>query len=189
MEVEFLLKFTYDYRGLFIPQFGGWNSKNPVPTNYSKVFTQAHANRRQHKFDARHISLGNERELLVAQQQEDFVMLYFHHNVLDLPFSLLVKIFPNPKVLNHQGPIQKPLAHQQLSVLQFKVSDQAFKVDNVIEGIPVGALKAHVPQDQYGESKISNARFQKLRLTDTIKDSKSTSCFSSPLYGLSYQTI
>lgn len=30
---------------------------------------------------------------------------------------------------------------------------------------------------------------QKLRLIDTIKDSKSTSYFSSPLYGLSYQTI
>jgi hypothetical protein len=32
----------------------------------------------------------------------------------------------NPKVLNHQGPIRKPLAHLQLSVLQFEESDLAF---------------------------------------------------------------
>ena len=32
----------------------------------------------------------------------------------------------NPKVLNHQGPIQKPLARLQLSALQFEESDLAF---------------------------------------------------------------
>jgi len=62
--------------GLSVPQFGGWNSKNPVPTDYSMVFTQARANRRQHKSDVRHASLGNERELLAAaNQQEDSVMV------------------------------------------------------------------------------------------------------------------
>jgi hypothetical protein len=40
------------------------------------VFTQARANRRQHKSDVRHASLGNERELLAAaNQQEDSVMV------------------------------------------------------------------------------------------------------------------
>ncbi|KAJ6964741.1 hypothetical protein NC652_002855 [Populus alba x Populus x berolinensis] len=57
--------------GLSVPQFGGWNSKNPVPTDYSVVFTQARANRRQHKSDVRHASLGNERELLAAANQHE----------------------------------------------------------------------------------------------------------------------
>ncbi|KAG6789557.1 hypothetical protein POTOM_005661 [Populus tomentosa] len=62
--------------GLSVPQFGGWNSKNPVPTDYSVVFTQARANRRQHKSDVRHASLGNERELLAAaNQHEESVMV------------------------------------------------------------------------------------------------------------------
>ncbi|KAJ6750946.1 hypothetical protein OIU85_001476 [Salix viminalis] len=64
--------------GLSVPEFGGWNSKNTVPTDYSMVFTQARANRRQRKSDVRHASLGNERELLsaaaAARQQEDSVM-------------------------------------------------------------------------------------------------------------------
>ncbi|KAB5541085.1 hypothetical protein DKX38_014059 [Salix brachista] len=62
--------------GLSVPQFGAWDSKNPVPTDYSMVFTRARANRKQHKSDVRHASLGNERELLAtACQQEDPVMI------------------------------------------------------------------------------------------------------------------
>jgi hypothetical protein len=62
--------------GLSVPQFGAWDSKNPVPTNYSMVFTRARANRKQHKSDVRHASLGNERELLAAAcQQEEPVMV------------------------------------------------------------------------------------------------------------------
>ncbi|KAJ6385387.1 hypothetical protein OIU77_028545 [Salix suchowensis] len=39
------------------------------------VFTRARANRKQHKSDVRHASLGNERELLAtACQHEDPVM-------------------------------------------------------------------------------------------------------------------
>ncbi|KAG6762434.1 uncharacterized protein [Populus alba] len=57
--------------GLSVPQFGAWDSKNPVPTNYSMVFTRARANRKQHKSDVRHASLGNERELLAAACQQE----------------------------------------------------------------------------------------------------------------------
>uniref|UniRef100_A0A6N2LVX0 RIN4 pathogenic type III effector avirulence factor Avr cleavage site domain-containing protein n=1 Tax=Salix viminalis TaxID=40686 RepID=A0A6N2LVX0_SALVM len=75
--------------GLSVPEFGGWNSKNTVPTDYSMVFTQARANRRQRKSDVRHASLGNERELLsaaaAARQQEDSVMvslLWFNKGII-----------------------------------------------------------------------------------------------------------
>jgi hypothetical protein len=79
--------------GLSVPQFGGWNSKNPVPTDYSVVFTQARANRRQHKSDVRHASLGNERELLAAaNQQEDSVMVSLQFSLSYL-YSLTKGLF------------------------------------------------------------------------------------------------
>ncbi|GAV62132.1 AvrRpt-cleavage domain-containing protein, partial [Cephalotus follicularis] len=58
-----------------VPQFGGWDHKDPGATNYSMVFSQARANKKQQKTDIKRSSLGNERELMVAtQQQEDSVM-------------------------------------------------------------------------------------------------------------------
>lgn len=62
--------------GLSVPQFGAWDSKNPVPTNYSMVFTRARANRKQHKSDVRHASLGNERELLAVDEILRFLICY-----------------------------------------------------------------------------------------------------------------
>ena len=54
-----------------VPQFGAWDCKTPEPMNYSMVFSQARANRKKHKSDVRHASLGNEKELLNATQQDD----------------------------------------------------------------------------------------------------------------------
>ncbi|OAY57935.1 hypothetical protein MANES_02G136400v8 [Manihot esculenta] len=56
-----------------VPQFGGWDSKTPVNTDYSVVFQQARANRKQQKRDIKHPSLGNEREF-AHTQQDDSVM-------------------------------------------------------------------------------------------------------------------
>ncbi|KAI5335021.1 PREDICTED: RPM1-interacting 4 (RIN4) family [Prunus dulcis] len=66
-----------------VPQFGGWDQNGPDPTNYTVVFTQARANRKQNKTDLTEFkrnSLGNEQEFLAAHsqhghhQQDDSVM-------------------------------------------------------------------------------------------------------------------
>ncbi|KAL2485504.1 RPM1-interacting protein 4 (RIN4) family protein [Abeliophyllum distichum] len=46
------------------PEFGGWDHQAGTNTNYSVVFSQARANRKQHKSDLTHYSIGNEQELL-----------------------------------------------------------------------------------------------------------------------------
>ncbi|BFG30149.1 hypothetical protein CerSpe_164230 [Prunus speciosa] len=66
-----------------VPQFGGWDQNGPDPTNYTVVFTQARANKKQNKTDLTEFkrnSLGNEQEFLDAHsqhrhhQQDDSVM-------------------------------------------------------------------------------------------------------------------
>ncbi|KAL6341769.1 hypothetical protein AAG906_038013 [Vitis piasezkii] len=61
-----------------VPQFGGWDQKTGGATNYSMIFSQARANKKQQKADINN-SLGNERELTPRrqyphQQQEESVM-------------------------------------------------------------------------------------------------------------------
>ena len=58
-----------------VPQFGGWNQKAGVATDYSMVFSRARANRKQHKTELTRPSLGNEQELLAKQQTDDSVMV------------------------------------------------------------------------------------------------------------------
>ncbi|KAB2012892.1 hypothetical protein CXB51_023523 [Gossypium anomalum] len=48
-----------------VPQFGAWDQKNAGATDYSMIFNQARANRKQHKSDVRR-SLGNDRDLVVS---------------------------------------------------------------------------------------------------------------------------
>ena len=47
-----------------VPQFGGWEHKSGVPTDYSMVFNQARENKKTQKTDlaeVKRLSLGNER--------------------------------------------------------------------------------------------------------------------------------
>lgn len=71
-----------------VPQFGGWDSKAPGATDYSMVFSRARANRKQHKSEIKHSSLGNERELITANDhQEDSVMVSLQLTVCNRIFS------------------------------------------------------------------------------------------------------
>ncbi|KAL9234821.1 hypothetical protein vseg_009646 [Gypsophila vaccaria] len=47
-----------------VPQFGAWDQKGGASPNYSMVFGQARENRKQAKKDVKHLSLGNEAELV-----------------------------------------------------------------------------------------------------------------------------
>ncbi|KAL6966629.1 hypothetical protein U1Q18_032410 [Sarracenia purpurea var. burkii] len=61
-----------------VPAFGGWDRKAAGATDYSMVFSQARADRKQHKSVFNHHSIGNEQELMVKQQeqqQHDSVMV------------------------------------------------------------------------------------------------------------------
>ncbi|KAL4295568.1 hypothetical protein GQ457_12G026480 [Hibiscus cannabinus] len=58
---------------LSIPQFGGWDQKDPSALDYSMIFTRARATRKQYKSDVRR-SIGNERDFMVhpfSQQPRD----------------------------------------------------------------------------------------------------------------------
>ncbi|CAK8538646.1 unnamed protein product [Lathyrus sativus] len=49
-----------------VPQFGGWDQKSTGATDYSMVFTQARANKKQQKIDLTEVkrgSIGNEVDL------------------------------------------------------------------------------------------------------------------------------
>ncbi|KAK8514405.1 hypothetical protein V6N12_009111 [Hibiscus sabdariffa] len=52
-----------------VPKFGGWDHKDPASTNYSEVFSQARANRKQRRDVWR--SLGNELDLAAASLRHD----------------------------------------------------------------------------------------------------------------------
>ncbi|GMN23615.1 hypothetical protein TIFTF001_043701 [Ficus carica] len=65
-----------------VPQFGGWEHKNPGGTDYSMVFSRARANRKQQKTDLSEFkrnSLGNERELIAPHHQDDSVCMVGLH--------------------------------------------------------------------------------------------------------------
>ncbi|CAA2967994.1 Hypothetical predicted protein [Olea europaea subsp. europaea] len=54
-----------------VPEFGGWDNKAGTNTNYSVVFSQARANRKQHKSDLTRYSIGNEQELLTKPSNDE----------------------------------------------------------------------------------------------------------------------
>lgn len=63
-----------------VPQFGGWDQKAPGATDYSMVFTQARANKKQQKTnltEIKHRSLGNERDIANAKHGK----AHHHHHV------------------------------------------------------------------------------------------------------------
>ena len=43
-----------------VPQFGAWDQKGEISPNYSMVFGQARAQRKQAKMDVKHVGLKNE---------------------------------------------------------------------------------------------------------------------------------
>lgn len=54
---------------IIVPQFGGWDQKAPGATDYSMVFTQARAKKKNQKTDLTEVkrhSLGNEQEFVHA---------------------------------------------------------------------------------------------------------------------------
>ncbi|KAK2640926.1 hypothetical protein Ddye_022689 [Dipteronia dyeriana] len=61
---------------MHVPQFGGWDQKGPRGTDYSTVFSQACANKKQQKADIKRCSIGNEREIIQPppQPQDEHVM-------------------------------------------------------------------------------------------------------------------
>ncbi|XP_058079373.1 uncharacterized protein LOC131227579 [Magnolia sinica] len=65
-----------------VPQFGGWDHKTGGNTNYSMVFSQARANRKQHKSDFNRGSLGNEEELIPKHHHH---LVAGHHHQVDSP--------------------------------------------------------------------------------------------------------
>ncbi|KAJ8766800.1 hypothetical protein K2173_008354 [Erythroxylum novogranatense] len=73
-----------------VPQFGGWDSKTS-DTNYSMVFSQARAKRKEHKSDARNASLGNEKELMDPPPQHRHVHHRYHHHHLHQDDSVTPK--------------------------------------------------------------------------------------------------
>ncbi|XP_010519820.1 PREDICTED: lysine-specific demethylase 7A [Tarenaya hassleriana] len=65
-----------------VPQFGAWDQNSAVATDYSVVFSQARANRKQHKANVRHTSLGSERELMNnvhARRHHHHHQQHLHH--------------------------------------------------------------------------------------------------------------
>ncbi|VFR02955.1 unnamed protein product [Cuscuta campestris] len=53
-----------------VPKFGGWDDKSGnSPSNYTVMFSEARANRKQQKKDFTRHSLGNEQELRAKQHQ------------------------------------------------------------------------------------------------------------------------
>ncbi|KAK7400974.1 hypothetical protein VNO78_12283 [Psophocarpus tetragonolobus] len=55
-----------------VPQFGGWEHKTTVPTDYSMVFNQARENKKTQKTDLteiKRLSLGNEKDALTGNHR------------------------------------------------------------------------------------------------------------------------
>ncbi|KAE8647369.1 hypothetical protein Csa_004264 [Cucumis sativus] len=65
-----------------VPEFGGWDHNAPGASNYSVVFTQARADRKQQKTDLtefKKTSLGNEKELMEAVDKHHRHQKHRHH--------------------------------------------------------------------------------------------------------------
>lgn len=72
-----------NHHWMSVPQFGGWDQEAPGSTDYSVVFAQARANRKQHKSNLNRASLGCEKELIAAsadhhQKEDPTVVLPSH---------------------------------------------------------------------------------------------------------------
>lgn len=76
-----------------VPQFGAWEQKGGESSNYSVVFSQARAHRKQAKTVIRPLSLGNETDLVA--QQNPHLHPYHHHHQNDE--STMVRIFSHAK--------------------------------------------------------------------------------------------
>ncbi|KDP43175.1 hypothetical protein JCGZ_22727 [Jatropha curcas] len=57
-----------------VPQFGAWDQKDPGATNYSVVFSQARANKKQQKTDIKHPGIGYQRVVIAPTTQDDSVL-------------------------------------------------------------------------------------------------------------------
>lgn len=77
-----------------VPQFGAWEQKGNTSPNYSMVFGQARAHRKQVKNDVRHLSLGDETELIV---QHNPGYEFDHHKDAD---SVMVRLFTLTLITN-----------------------------------------------------------------------------------------
>ncbi|OIV95539.1 hypothetical protein TanjilG_10927 [Lupinus angustifolius] len=70
-----------------VPQFGGWEQKPPgVPTDYSMVFNQARANKKNQKTDldeVKRLNLGKERVPINANNRQSHG--HGHHAKEDPP--------------------------------------------------------------------------------------------------------
>lgn len=76
-----------------VPQFGGWDQKGPNDaTNYSVVFSQARANRKQNKAGVRHSSLGSEQELM-ASVRRNHQQLHHRHETQDDDPVMVINIY------------------------------------------------------------------------------------------------
>ncbi|KAG6605945.1 hypothetical protein SDJN02_02690, partial [Cucurbita argyrosperma subsp. argyrosperma] len=65
-----------------VPEFGGWDHNAPGASNYSVVFSQARANRKQQKTDLtefKRASLGNEREMMAMADKHLRQQNHHHH--------------------------------------------------------------------------------------------------------------
>lgn len=60
-----------------VPKFGAWEQKGNTSPNYSVVFGQARAHRKQVKNDVRRLSLGDESELILQHNPR---YDYDHHH-------------------------------------------------------------------------------------------------------------
>ncbi|CAK9314240.1 unnamed protein product [Citrullus colocynthis] len=73
---------TENNRRRSVPEFGGWDHNAPGASNYSVVFSQARANRKQQKTDLtefKRTSLGNERELMASADKHHRQQKHHHH--------------------------------------------------------------------------------------------------------------
>lgn len=74
--------FMQNNRWRSVPEFGGWDHNAPGASNYSVVFSQARANRKQQKTDLtefKRTSLGNERELMASADKHHRQQKHHHH--------------------------------------------------------------------------------------------------------------
>ncbi|XP_020973523.1 uncharacterized protein LOC107632328 isoform X2 [Arachis ipaensis] len=71
-----------------VPQFGGWDQRDPGSTNYSMVFAQARANKKSMKNDLtesiKRASLGSEEEFLNANANANHAQGKSHANAINV---------------------------------------------------------------------------------------------------------
>nr|GMD21453.1 putative RIN4, pathogenic type III effector avirulence factor Avr cleavage [Ipomoea batatas] len=82
-----------------VPKFGAWEAKpGSSPSNYTVMFSEARANRKQHKTEYTHHSIGNDQELRGKQygapmpMEEDYGR-GFTFKALETPSNITPCIF------------------------------------------------------------------------------------------------